>query len=508
MSHVDDASVTSLLRSLLRGMLPAIALAVIVASAVYVVSVRFPPVYTTFSTLLASNTNPGLGRFGVALAVPPPIDLVAYRSLAKNQSVLDRARSLMSDPAVFDRAQITATSEVMPRSSIIRLHVRAGNPDGAAEVANNMARALVEWDLERSTSNVVHVVRVLEEQVAAVAREIQSLESAAVPDDDQLESARAVLAERQEQLALARALSVSTLGVLSIVEYALPPDAPVAPLPSSYAAVAFLLVLFVGFGLSMVIQALDVRVRSAAEVSRLTGLPLLAEFRRRGRHRHGDQQAMQFLRANLDLMIAGPEAAVVVFTSPLMPDRRAHLAAASARTFALDGRSTLLVDADASSSALSDVLDVPRVVTGPRQVKVDRDGAAFDVVLGFGARQGDGALVNRVVRAAFDGWRERYDLVVVDAAPVLEAADALVMARSSSGVVLVVDLVRSTRDHVREAVERLQRSGAPFIGLVVIAPGGRGGSIAQPRSVPLGPSGGRRLSGAPTLVRQHPSGGS
>ena len=508
MSYGDDASVTGLLRSLLRGLLPAIVLAAAAAAAVYVVSERFPPVYTTFSTLLAFNTNPSLGRFGVALAAPPPIDLVAYRTLAKNQSVIERARAMMSDPDVFDRAQITATSEVMPVSSIIRLHVRAGHPDDAAEVANSMAQALVEWDLERSTSNVVQIVRVLEEQVAAVSNEIRSLESAAVPDADQLASARAVLAERQQQLALARTLSVSTLGALSIVEFAMPPDAPVAPLPLSYAAIAFFGVLFVGFGLSLVSQALDVRMRTASEVSRLTGQPILAEFSRGGRHRKDDHQAMQFLRANLDLMTAGPEPAVVVFTSPLGPDHKAQLSAASAATFALDGCRTLLVDADVDSSALSDVLDVPRVVTGARQVRVDRGGASFDVVLGFGARQGDGARVGRVVRGAFDGWRERYELVIVDAAPVLEAADALVMARSSNGVVLVVDLARSTRDHVREAVEQLQLSGAPFIGLVVITPGGRRGAIARARSTRLGPSSGRGLPHAPSLARQHSSGGS
>ena len=479
MSHGDDTSIRGLVRILLRGLLPAAGLAVVAAALVYVVSSNMPPVYTSTATILASNASPGLARFDVVLAAPPPIDLVAYRSLATSQAVFDRARLELDDPARLDEVQISSTSEIMHLSSIIRIHARAHEPEAAAEAANAMARALVEWDRQRSKANLAEIVAALEQQVTALADTVVAMQTAGQTDPEQLEGQMALLSDRQQQLALARAMSASVVVAHDIVEHAVAPIAPIAPLPRSYAVIAFLGVLFVAFGFSLLAQALDTSVRSSDEVARLTGLPVYAEFRNIGGRTRVDAKGLSFLRASLDLA-ADEGTPTVVVTSPLRLASTTILASELATTFAEDADRTLLVVADGVgiadgrldsgvaaaahavvSAADAGTVEPVRVLTHSR--------SGHEVRLDVLAGHVDAERPHRELRRLLDGWRASYDAIVVDAPPLLDAADVLALGRFASSVVLVVDVARVTRAQLREVAALLERGKVGVAGLAVIA---------------------------------------
>ncbi len=61
---------------------------------------------------------------------------------------------------------------------------------------------------------------------------------------------------------------------------------------------------------------------------------------------------------------------------------------------------------------------------------------------------------------------ESYAYVVLDSSPVLPVVDAVVLARYSQGVVLVVDAHRSRRRDVRRAMQTLRATEAPMLGFV------------------------------------------
>lgn len=63
--------------------------------------------------------------------------------------------------------------------------------------------------------------------------------------------------------------------------------------------------------------------------------------------------------------------------------------------------------------------------------------------------------------------RTKYDMVVVDGAPVLAATEAAVLASLVDGVIFVVDLKRSRRREVLEALDLLDRAGARVLGTCV-----------------------------------------
>jgi len=65
------------------------------------------------------------------------------------------------------------------------------------------------------------------------------------------------------------------------------------------------------------------------------------------------------------------------------------------------------------------------------------------------------------------GLRERADLILLDAPPVLAANDAAVLARQVDAVVMVLEAGRSRRDDARRARELLEQVGATMAGVVL-----------------------------------------
>lgn len=156
----------------------------------------------------------------------------------------------------------------------------------------------------------------------------------------------------------------------------------------------------------------------------------------------------------------------------------ANLAAAAARA----GRRTLLVGADLrrpslherfgldNSVGLSDVLSgqVPisqAIQTLPDLPKLQILPAGSPIDAPSRLLQGDG--LGRMISAA----RAEFDLIVFEAPPVLQVADAVDLARLIEGAVLVVEPNRATRSGVADSVEQLRSVGADVIGTIVAASG-------------------------------------
>jgi capsular exopolysaccharide synthesis family protein len=63
--------------------------------------------------------------------------------------------------------------------------------------------------------------------------------------------------------------------------------------------------------------------------------------------------------------------------------------------------------------------------------------------------------------------RLEYDVVLIDAPPLLPVTDAALLAAQADGAILVVRHGRSTKDQVRHSVDRLDQVGAQVVGIVM-----------------------------------------
>ena len=69
--------------------------------------------------------------------------------------------------------------------------------------------------------------------------------------------------------------------------------------------------------------------------------------------------------------------------------------------------------------------------------------------------------------ACLKSWRERYDIVIFDAPPLLPVADARILASQVDGTILVVRAAHCRRGDVLEALSALSIAGGRLLGTVM-----------------------------------------
>ena len=66
-----------------------------------------------------------------------------------------------------------------------------------------------------------------------------------------------------------------------------------------------------------------------------------------------------------------------------------------------------------------------------------------------------------------DALRARFDIVIVDAPPLLPVTDAALLAAQADGALLVVRHGKTTRDEVHQSTERIAAVGGRLLGAVL-----------------------------------------
>ena len=481
-------SLSDLLRFVLRGLLLALIVATAAAAVAYQLSQDEPPRYETRATLFTSQSQSRQSQdpLGRTLYTPPPVDVSIYRIAAHSKAVLGEALSTLGTPDA-DESQIRSLRDAIlvstvetDLSSLIHINAVGGTPEQATERANAVARALVNWDNERASDNFARVIVSLEEQIATLNSQIQSLRDAGEATPEQLDGFLRLQAERQEDLAYARVSGVSALGRLEPLEFATPPLVPVSPRPQFNATLAFVLGLLLAYGVQFLRQALDTRLRSADNLSEVSGLPALAEFPKlRKGVRHLPIEAVSYLRTNVLLETRHTHPKAILVTSSKSGEGKSSVAISLAESCARSELRTLLVDAElrrpvigqyynlnpAQDIMLNYLLDHPEADCTPVGVQVSKT-QVLHIIPSFESAASPTDLLSHGFRERLDAWRAQYDIIVIDSPPVLSVADPLIIAPLCTGTVLVTDVRTTNRRQVRSTVDLLQRVGIKLLGVV------------------------------------------
>jgi non-specific protein-tyrosine kinase len=517
----DELSLADLLRFLRRGFLSALLVGVLFAVAVYLFSHSRQPVYQAEATLLAAQPNAS-ASFGVSLVTAPWLDANAYSAAARSNPVLQGALkqlggSAPSQQAVADLGKrLTVSTEENRESSLIHLSIRDTSPGAAAREANAVAKALKDWDVKRATTNLDTIISALTSQIAALESQLTQLGDAP-PDQAQRNGITSLIGDKENQLSSAKALKNSAVGQLQTLEPALPPLNPSSPRPLRNAVLAFILGVVLSYGLQLLRDSLDTSLRDVDDIAATSGLPVLAEFPRlRGGSRRLPPETGSYLRTNLLYATVQAHPKVFLISSAVAEEGKTSVALALAESFARGDYRTLLIDADLrkptlaqehkltknGQASLTDYLQNPRQPLAPTNIPVNaRQG--FDLIPTFKAAHAPSEILASGFRVCLENWREHYDVIVIDSAPLLPVADTLTIAPLCTGTVLVASLQDSDRKQVHGAIALLQRLGISLLGVAATkVTEGRSGSrygygygygygeseTASTRSVPLEPS--------------------
>ncbi|MGV9668606.1 Wzz/FepE/Etk N-terminal domain-containing protein [Nocardia niigatensis] len=257
-----------------------------------------------------------------------------------------------------------------------------------------------------------------------------------------------------------------------VIDKAQTPSGPSGPQKTRYYILGVLAGLMIGLAAAIVRDKLDRRVRTSTELEAFLPVPILGII---DDGRPGAAGELRRLRTRLT---EDPELVSLLLTS-LSPHSEPDVAIGLARTFADTGARVVLVDADttgqgssqrspaAAAAGLSELL---RSSATPASVVMAWPEVGVSV-LGLGGmdfRTPD-LLDSERFSDIMSKLHSEFDHIVVEAAPVTAAADAIALARRVDATIGVIELGQTTSNQVRGALATFGHDNPRMIGTVVFS---------------------------------------
>ncbi|MET9021033.1 polysaccharide biosynthesis tyrosine autokinase [Actinopolymorpha sp. NPDC004070] len=454
-----------------------LACALVAVAAATLVTLASPLKYTSTVRLFVSTSQPDLasayqGGLFSEQRVASYADLVTGPELARR--VVDRLGFERSPAAL--RKQISAS--VVPNTVILVIKVTDRSPQTAGRIAQALADEFTSF--------------------------VKQLESSSAKSGTPIK--------------------VTSLGP------PITPRAPVSPQPIRNVAAGVAVGLLLGAGVAGVREALDSTLRKPEEVAELASAPVLGSFSYDTKvskrlltdyRSHAPRvEAFRVLRTNLQFINVDQRSKVFVVTSSLPGEGKTTTATNLAIALAQSGQRIVLVDGDLRRPGVADSLGLEAKV-GLTSALIGRvalvdaiqdwgtDGLA---VLASGPMPPDPTqlLQSRAMADVLNDLRRAFDIVLIDAPPLLPVADAAILSAQAEGALLVVRHGKTTRDQIRACVERLGSVHAHIAGSVLnMCPhrGPNGVSYSYSYAGPAGddvprPANGKVLPSASTRIAE------
>jgi capsular exopolysaccharide synthesis family protein len=292
---------------------------------------------------------------------------------------------------------------------------------------------------------------------------------------------------------------------VTIVSPATEPSTPSSPDTSRNLLAGVLIGLVVGVLIVFLRYRLDTRVRNAAILAQVTDAPLLGSIEQHGKNtsrpvaddsRAPLAESFRQLGAHLASTGNGPSKMSLLVTSSTHAEGSSEVAVGLAAALSERGRRVLLVDANLrhphiaaladldGGAGLGTVLD-ENADSGSLVQTWDRHG--FDVLPAGPAIANSSVLLSSpALSALMKKLKSRYEVIIVDVAPVAVAADAAILGALVDGALVVADSRTVREAQLAGALNSLEKSKVTVLGIVLnrVHPASGRGAPERPVGAP------------------------
>jgi len=463
---VDQASQLKTVSGALRNRLP-IALAVLGVCLLggLAAVVLLPRSYKAESLLLVDAQWEGASDPASALSASDTLSRL-YIAEATSGPLLQQAVSQNNLAISADRLAKHVSASSVRGTTLLAIDATAGDPDQAAAIANDVARALVDrnradvmahFDASR-TALETELAR-LDAAVKAVQNEKPANNAAAINDH----AARLNLLQSQyngvytqlQNLLLAQSHGVSTLAINALAG---PPTGPASPDPLRYLLAALAIGLVLGVLAALLAERFDDRIYTAESLAEATGAPLaIAAFRAGTRNGTAAAAARNsYTMALASVQARYPAAKVLMVVASAARDRADGVATGIGKAAAHSGRRVVVVRAD-------EISGVPHPTTA--------NGSGVTIVPLPSTPD------PRVALGAMADGNGPYDFTVLSV-PSPQSDPAAITLAGTAKLAILVATARQTHFHeARDAAEALRQAGLSVAGSVLVS--GRGSGFPE-----------------------------
>ena len=275
---------------------------------------------------------------------------------------------------------------------------------------------------------------------------------------------------------------------MSVVDDAQVPTHPVSPRKLFDLLLGGFLGLVVGVVLALVRHRLDTSISSAEDLGSVTEVPVLGTI-------HTDSGAVQkrsatalrestpwaeafrVLRTNMQFVHVDHHERVFVVSSSVPGEGKTTVVTNLAITLAMAGQRVALVECDlrrpriAERLGLDDGVGTTTVLIG--QISLDEalqkhaDTGLSVLTAGRRPPNPSELLQSHAMQELIRELRGRFDVVLLDAPPLLPVTDAALLAAQSDGLLMTVRHGKTSREQVRIALQRVEAVAGECAGVVI-----------------------------------------
>ena len=441
-------------------------------------------------------------------------DLIAARTKrveaeARYQQVqkLLRSGDANTVAAVLDSPLIQRLREqeaqVLRKIAELRTRLRPGHPDMI--LANSELKDLdkkIQNEVNKivvSLGNDLQIARVRE---SSLSSELQRLERQVEGQNEAAANLKALQTEVQANKQLFETVN-ARFKETSVVEEGLQqPDAhiisratvpilPFYPQKRVIVAIALFFSTALGVGIAIILELLDSGFRNAEQLEEMTGLPTIGSvprLARADRNRRPHQvislrpnstysEAVRSIRTAL--MLSDPDTAprALLITSSVSGEGKTSMSLSLASLAARSGQRVIALDCDFRHPNLHLALDcantngLSNYLTGQAElsdvVEIDPATGMHFIPAGARAPHPTDLLSSARMHALLRRLESLYDVVVLDAPPLLAVSDALVLVRAVDRVVYLVRWEKVRRETAVAGLKQLVDAGANIAGTVL-----------------------------------------
>lgn len=265
------------------------------------------------------------------------------------------------------------------------------------------------------------------------------------------------LLQKREETAISLAVTEPNA---KVIDPAMASNIPVSPKRNIILLAAILLGVLIPFGIIYLIDLFDTKIKSHFDLEGKITIPYLgdvpsAEFPNEiisGHLRSTSAEALRIVRTNLDFMLSEVKegkAKTIFLTSTVPKEGKTFITANLAVTIALSGKKVLLIGMDIRHPRLSEYINLPAKGltdylfaknTEIQDYIVKQEGFKHLDVLPSGIVPPNPAelLMSKKLDGLFEKFKEKYDYIIVDTAPVTIVTDTMIIAKYADLFVYVI----------------------------------------------------------------------
>lgn len=396
----------------------------------------------------------------------------------ENELAVERSRYREGHPAIAALERQQAEAEALLQSRIQEvlgqeLSVPVGQLNVGrlqlGELRQNLIAELTGLEVERIglTNRIAQLVQSRANYLQR-ANNLPQLEESQRELERRLQAAQTTYETLLTQLQEIRVVENQTVGNVRVVSRAEVPDNPVGPNRRLYLAAGGFMGIFLAIATAFLLDLMDSSVKTVKEAKELYGYTLLGlipfvkapvwpeddmadpDYPRLliDQPFHvGVRESYQMLQANLKFLQSDSELKTVVITSAVPGEGKSEVSVNLAAALAQVGRRVLLVDADMRcprqhhALGLINRVGLSHVISGQTHEKtaIQTVTGGLDVLTGGVVPPNPVALLDsQRMESLLRSFAQTYDIVVVDAPPLVNYADASILGKMADGILLVV----------------------------------------------------------------------